>query len=158
MKSAAKPNAFDYSLDYSKLDFRAKPHLYRMGKGEQGVLLVQPYKDEILPHWRFKTPAIALKSARAIYRLFLAYRKQRDFVGMDMARKFMQMGITRSRRYANHASGRKYAGGNRKKPLPPKEDEQKAECAEIFRGFYLRLMADAAYQRGIRDYKAALER
>lgn len=155
-KSPANPNAFDYSLDYSKLDLRANPHLYRMGKGEQGVLLVQPYKDEILPHWRFKTPPIALKSARAIYRLFLAYRKQRDFVGMDMARKFMQMGITRSRRYANHASGRKYAVGNRNKVLPPKEDKEKAECAEIFRGFYLRLMADPVYKKSIQEYKAAL--
>jgi hypothetical protein len=28
---------------------------------------------------------------------------------MDMARKFLQMGFTRARRYANHASGKKYA-------------------------------------------------
>lgn len=39
---------FDYSLDYENLNFRDRPELYRVGKGEQGVLLVQPYKSEIL--------------------------------------------------------------------------------------------------------------
>ena len=29
-------------------------------------------------------------------------------MGMDMARKFLQMGYPRSRRYTNHKSGRKY--------------------------------------------------
>ena len=47
---------FDYSLNYAELDLRAHPELYRVGIGEQGVLLVQPYKGEILPHWRFATP------------------------------------------------------------------------------------------------------
>lgn len=40
--------AFDYSLDFEKIDFREKPELYRVGRGEQGVLLVEPYKGEIL--------------------------------------------------------------------------------------------------------------
>ena len=43
--------------------------------------------------------------------MFLNYRAEDDFVGMDMARKFLQMGYTRARRYANHKSGRKYAPG-----------------------------------------------
>ena len=62
------------------------------GKGEQGVLLVEPYKSEILPHWKFRTPDIARQSAQKIYTLFLEYKAQGDFVGMDMARKFLQMG------------------------------------------------------------------
>jgi Domain of unknown function (DUF4385) len=98
-------NPFDYSIDFKAIDFRQSPELYRIGKGEQGVLLVEPYKSEILPYWRFKTPEIAQQSANAIYELFLNYRAQQDFVGMDMARKFLQMGYTRSRRYANHKSG-----------------------------------------------------
>lgn len=36
------------------------------------------------------------------------YKLEGDFVGMDMARKFLQMGYPRSRRYTNHKSGRKY--------------------------------------------------
>src|SRR5262245_25012948 len=93
---------FDYSLDYRRLNLRSRPDLYRIGRGEQGVLLVEPYKSELLPLWRFRTPLIARKSAAALYRRFLKYRASGDFVGMDMARKFLQMGITRARRYANH--------------------------------------------------------
>ena len=89
-------NKFDYTLDFKTLDFRQHPELYRVGIGEQGVLLVEPYKSEILPHWRFRTPDIARESAQKIYTLFLEYKAQEDFVGMDMARKFLQMGYTRS--------------------------------------------------------------
>ena len=42
--------AFDYSLDFKGTDFRKHPELYRIGRGGQGVLLVEPYKSEILPH------------------------------------------------------------------------------------------------------------
>jgi hypothetical protein len=122
---------FDYSLDFAAIDFREKPELYRIGKGEQGVLLVEPYKSEILPHWRFKTPEIARISADKIYEMFLDYKAKEDFVGMDMARKFLQMGYTRSRRYANHKSGRKYAEGT-KEVLPREEDPIKAASAQIF--------------------------
>jgi hypothetical protein len=131
--------AFDYQLDFKTIDFRAHPELYRIGRGEQGVLLVEPYKSEILPYWRFKTPEIARESAAKIYQLFLDYKAQGDFVGMDMARKFLQMGYTRSRRYANHKSGRKYAQGTRetqdstgREVLPDVVDPIKAESARIF--------------------------
>jgi hypothetical protein len=127
---------FNYSLDFKTIDFRQHPELYRIGRGEQGVLLVEPYKSEILPHWRFKTPEIARESAQTIYQLFLDYKAQSDFVGMDMARKFLQMGYTRSRRYANHKSGRKYAKETQDKGsktvLPRDEDPVKAASAEIF--------------------------
>ncbi len=102
--------AFDYDLDYKNLDLRAQPELYRVGRGEQGVLLVEPYKSEILPHWRFATPDIALESSETIYQMFLDYLAADDFVGADMARKFIQMGYTRARRYANHKGGKKYKG------------------------------------------------
>ncbi len=122
--------AFDYSIDFTQISFREHPELYRVGKGEQGVLLVEPYKSEILPHWRFKTPEIARISADKIYQLFQEYKAEGDFVGMDMARKFLQMGYTRSRRYANHKSGRKY--GTDRAVLPREEDPIKAESAKIF--------------------------
>ncbi len=85
---------FDYDLDYKNLDLRAHPELYRVGRGEQGVLLVEPYKSEILPHWRFATPDIATESSEVIYQMFLDYLADDDFVGADMARKFIQMGYT----------------------------------------------------------------
>lgn len=101
--------AFDYSQDFKKIDFKKNPELYQTGKGEQGVLSVEPYKSEILPHWRFKTPEVAKVSSEKIYKMFLEYLENEDFVGADIARKFLQMGFTRSRRYANHSSGTKYS-------------------------------------------------
>jgi Domain of unknown function (DUF4385) len=135
--------AFDYSLDYKAIDFRQHPELYRVGRGEQGVLLVEPYKSEILPYWRFKTPELARQSADEIYSLFLAYRAANDFVGMDMARKFLQMGYTRARRYANHKSGRKYAAD--KTVLPREADPIKAESARIFYEKWQLAKADPIY-------------
>lgn len=146
--------AFDYKLPYGRLDLRRRPGLYRVGKGEQGVLLVEPYKSEILPHWRFRTPEIARKSAREISRLFREYRRKKDFVGMDMARKFLQMGFTRARRYANHPSGRKY--GKDGKILPRGNEKVKAESAQIFFRAWKRAEADPAYASAKADWKARL--
>ncbi|BCB06069.1 DUF4385 domain-containing protein [Bacillus sp. KH172YL63] len=122
--------AFDYDLDFDYIDFRKNPELYRVGKGEQGVLLVEPYKSEILEHWRFKTPDIAKESSDKIYQMFLDYKEKEDFVGMDMARKFLQMGYTRARRYTNYKGGKKYdEDGNVNER---QEDPVKAESAAIF--------------------------
>ncbi len=137
---------FDDGLDFTAIDFRAHPELYRIGVGEQGVLKVQPYKGEILPHWRFKTPEIARESARAIFQLFEGYKAKGDFVGMDMARKYLQMGYTRSRRYANHKGGRKYAKETGE-PLGEPGDPIKAESAAIFREAWDRARADLEYVR-----------
>lgn len=135
--------AFDYELDYKQIDIRKHKELYKVGKGEQGVLLVEPYKSEILPHWRFKTPEIAQESAEKIYELFEHYRKDDDFVGMDMARKFIQMGYTRARRYANHKRGRKYdeEGNEKERDLDP----IKAQSAAIFKQYWDTIREDEDY-------------
>ncbi|MEJ7861445.1 MAG: DUF4385 domain-containing protein [Pyrinomonadaceae bacterium] len=148
---------FDYSLDYTTLNLRKNPELYRVGKGEQGVLLVEPYKSEILPLWRFKTPEIARESSAKIYKMFLEYKEQKDFVGMDMARKFLQMGITRARRYANHPSGRKYKKGTREIIPIEGEDKVKAESAKIFSEKYYLVKNDAEYQILMNDHKEKYE-
>ncbi len=148
---------FDYSLEYSSLDLRQHPGLYRVGVGEQGVLLVQPYKSELLPHWRFATPELAEKSGATIYAMFLSYLETNDFVGADMARKFLQMGFTRARRYANHKGGRKYDGpvpkalkgqsGAHGRPELPRnaEDPLKARAAEIFKALWDQAEANPKY-------------
>lgn len=132
-------------LDLASLDLRAHPELYRVGRGEQGVLRVQPYKDELLPLWRFRTPEVARESAAAIRARFDEYLAAGDLVGADMARKFLQMGYTRARRYANHPGGRKYDGpvpqgqrgrsgahGRSELPRGP-QDAEKAEAAQVFK-------------------------
>jgi hypothetical protein len=146
---------FDYSLDYATINFREHPELYRVGRGEQGVLLVEPYKSELLPHWRFRTPEVARASAKHIYAQFLGYKAAGDFVGMDMARKFLQMGFTRAKRYANHPSGRKY-GRATGEALPQAADwatNEKAEAARIFYEHYAKAKADPDYQRAKRWHR-----
>ena len=147
------PSGFHYSLDFENTDFREKPHLYRVGKGEQGVLSVEPYKSEILPHWRFKTEEIARESAQKILAIFYEYREQDDFVGMDMARKFLQMGFTRARRYANHRSGSKYGEKGEVNPQEPDAlDNEKARAARVFYAKYLEAREDEHYKKRRKDW------
>lgn len=157
---------FDYTLDFKQIDFRQQPELYRIGRGEQGVLSVEPYKSEILPHWRFRSPAIAQKSAETIYLLYLGYRAAGDFVGMDMARKFLQMGWTRSLRYFNHKSGKKYVGPvpvERKgqsgawgrEVAPFERNPEKLECARIFKKYLEIVRKDPEYRAGIERHQAS---
>ena len=144
--------------DYYGIDFREHPEKYRVSVGEMGVLTAMPYKAEILPYWRFKTPEIARESSEKIYELFLEYKANGDFVGMDMARKFLQMGYTRSRRYANHRTGQKYdgpvpddkkgqSGSHGREQLPRDEDPVKAESAQIFYAKYLEAREDPVYKQ-----------
>ena len=112
---------FNYDLNYKELDFTDEEtrKLYRIGRGEQGVLLVRPYTNDICAHWRFKTPKIAIESAHAIFDMYLDYLEKEDFIGMDMCRKFLEMGFTRSRRYANHRTGKKYDDEGKVRPQEP---------------------------------------
>ncbi|OUL31363.1 DUF4385 domain-containing protein [Nostoc sp. 106C] len=153
---------FDYSLDFPNINFRQHPELYRIGKGEQGVLLVEPYKSEILTYWRFKNPEIAQESSEKIYEIFLAYLEHEDFVGADMARKFLQMGYTRSRRYANHKSGRKYQknelkSGSKKEILPYDVDPIKAESAAIFKAKWIQAKTNEKYLQLLAQHKQMYE-
>jgi len=149
---------FDYSLDYKTLDF-TNPHirkLYRIGRGEQGVLLVRPYTENICQYWRFKNEVTARKSALKIYQMFLDYTREGDFVGMDMARKFLEMGFTRARRYANHSSGKKYSETGQ--VLPQDKDaltSEKAKSATIFKHFRDLAAKDTHYVKLRKEWRAA---
>jgi hypothetical protein len=163
------PNApFNYTLNFNEVDFRKQPELYRIGKGEQGVLLVEPYKSEILPYWRFKTPDVAQESAEKIYQLFLDYLASGDFVGADMARKFLQMGYTRSRRYANHKGGKKYdgpvpddkkgqSGAHGRAQLPQVVDEVKAASARVFYEYWQKAKSNTEYQQMALEHRKKYE-
>ncbi|CAM3898819.1 DUF4385 domain-containing protein [Mesobacillus thioparans] len=142
---------FNYDLDFDSIDFREQPELYRVGRGEQGVLLVEPYKSEILPHWRFKTPDIATGSSEKIYQMFLDYKTNNDFVGMDMARKFLQMGYTRARRYTNYKGGRKYDDDGKVKER--QNDPVKAESAAIFMEKWKQARTDQEYLKMKKEHQ-----
>ena len=149
---------FDYELDYKKLDFTDAEtrKLYRIGRGEQGVLLVRPYTNDICAHWRFVDEAAARNSSAEIYSMFLGFKAKGDFIGMDMARKFLEMGFTRARRYANHASGRKYdevSGEVR----PQEEDwrtNEKSKAAAIFKKVRDLAAYDQTYKQMRREWRS----
>ena len=61
---------FDYKLDYKNILFKPNDKRYRIGRGEQGVLLVRPYTNDICKHWRFKTLDEAKESASTIFNLY----------------------------------------------------------------------------------------
>jgi|TARA_A100001011_G_scaffold169450_1_gene178429 hypothetical protein len=125
---------FDYSLNYKRIKFKPNDSRYRIGRGEQGVLLVRPYTNDICPYWRFKTPADAMISATRILFLYHIYKDKDDFVGMDMTRKFLEMGFTRARRYANHKDGKKYDDNGNVKPQEKDwATSIKAKSAQIFK-------------------------
>lgn len=131
------------------------------------MLTFEPYKSLILPHWAFRTVPIASKSSRTLWAVFRSYVVRSDFVGADMTRKFIQMGMTRARRYANHKGGRKYArvandkegqgagvkdrgkeldkwtGGS---PEEMRKRKEKEEASEIFKAVWRRCVADEEYQ------------
>jgi hypothetical protein len=123
---------------------------YHIGRGEQGVLTFEPYKSVLLPLWRFRTVPIARKSAGELWRRFEEFDEQGDFLGMDMTRKFVQMGMTRAKRYANRAGGRKYRRGTREElPLSErhKGKREKDEASRVFREVWERCRAHEGYQR-----------
>jgi Domain of unknown function (DUF4385) len=125
---------------YDGVDLREHPEEYRIGRGEQGVFHAEPYKGELLPFWRFKNEEAARESSEAIYQKFLGYRSEGDFVGMDVARKYLQMGWTRSLRYA------KYEGGNKSRPREVL-DPEKSRAAEVFRERWRAAAEDEEYLR-----------
>ncbi len=140
-------NKEDYAWQ-PDIDYRQHPELYRVGKGEQGVLICEPYKSEIGPHWRFKTEAIAKESSDAILELFINYLTVGDFVGADMAGKYLQMGYTRARRYANYKGGKKYDKDDGYRLLERGTgNREKAALAAIFYDAWKMAESNPVYKR-----------
>lgn len=142
------------------LDSAALRYSYEIGRGEKGVLTFEPYKGLLLPHWAFRTAAVARGSSRALWAAFRSYVARGDFVGADMARKFVQMGMTRARRYANHKGGRKYAratgerlerwtGGTEEEV---RKREEKEAASEIFKAVWRRCIEDEEYKKLKEDW------
>ncbi|CZS88991.1 uncharacterized protein RAG0_00483 [Rhynchosporium agropyri] len=144
-------------VDFTK---PSKSHLmtYHIGRGEQGVLTYEPYKSYLLPHWRFRTVPIARESSQTLWGKFLEFYEKQDFVGMDMSRKFIQMGMTRSKRYANHKGGRKYVDGKEKVvPIPRSQGhdgkEEKEQASKIFKEVWERCKAHEGYQELKKEFQ-----
>lgn len=153
-----KPSYLDFNIDSypwkPDINYKIHPEKYRVGKGEQGVLICEPYKSEIGQHWRFKNPELATRSSEQIYTLFEQYIKNDDFVGADMARKYLQMGYTRARRYANYKGGIKYQKENDYQlNRRGSGDPEKAEAAKVFYDKYKQAEANPIYKRLKSEWK-----
>lgn len=150
--SIDKPSYLDFNgKNYfwkPDIDYRLHPEMYKVGKGEQGVLICEPYKSEIGKHWRFKNEEIAKMSSEVIFDMFLAYINKEDFVGADMARKYLQMGFTRARRYFNYKGGKKYDAEKGYQQMERGTgDPEKAKAADIFYKKWKEAEADSKYAK-----------
>ncbi|AZI26559.1 DUF4385 family protein [Pedobacter sp. G11] len=160
-KNHKKPSYLDFQIStYAwkpDIDYKKHPEQYKVGKGEQGVLICEPYKSEIGPLWRFKNPVIAQESAEKIFELFKGYLSKNDFVGADLARKYLQMGYTRARRYANYKGGKKYDKDKDYAPLDRGTGtDEKAAAAANFYGFWKRAEDFEDYQQRKLEWKKRL--
>ena len=139
------------------VDYKQNPLQYRIGRGQQGVLICQPYKNELYPLWRFKTPEKAQQSCDDIYNKFIQYLNDDDFVGADMAKKYLHMGFTRSRRYWNHSSGRKWINDGEWKVLPYDRNEKRFWISSnIFLNYWKKARTNEKYLRLKEEFKNAI--
>lgn len=140
------------------LDFRAHPERYRHTSDERGTFKIEPYKSELLPEWSVATLPDAEDSATAIYERYQEYRADGEFVGMDMARKYLQMGWTRAMRYAKYPGGQKYEHddeGNRvERDAQQWYDEEKRRIARVYKEYLDTVRADTAYEQAKRKHRA----
>ena len=140
----SKKYPYSREIDYSK-----SPLLYEIGRGQQGVLICEPYKSQLYPIWKFRTEDIARESAEKIFQKFKDYLSQEDFVGADMAKKYLHMGFTRSRRYANHKSGKKWSNESGEWKILPQEKDwdtnEKARSAKVFYSYWKQAREDEEY-------------
>ena len=87
--------------------------------------------------------------------MFCDYKDQQDFIGMDMARKFLEMGFTRSRRYANHSNGKKYAEDGSIRPQSPTALHcEKARSATVFKKVRDKAAYDETYQTMRKEWRS----
>jgi hypothetical protein len=138
------------------VNFRDRPECYRYQSGEQGAFKVQPYKDELLPHWGFKDEETAEAAVAALREKYEAYRAEDDFVGMDMTRKYLQMGFTRAMRYAKYPGGRKYDDDGTERSPQQWADPEKRAAAVVFRDAWQALTDDPAYQQAKAQHEDAV--
>ena len=89
--------------------------------------------------------------------MFYDYLEQNDFVGADMAKKFLHMGFTRSRRYANHRDGKKWIKENNQWKILPQESDamdcDKAKSAEIFKQAWIEARTNKKYLKMKKEWK-----
>ncbi|WP_449437214.1 DUF4385 family protein [Pedobacter steynii] len=97
---------------------------------------------------------MARESSSKIFEMFRQYLEQNHFVGADMARKYLQMGYTSARRYANYKGGVKYQKDNNSQlNQRGTGDPEKAAAAQVFYQKYKDAEANPIYRHLKADWK-----
>lgn len=91
LKAMEKANKWDHNTNY-----RENPLLYHYTPECSGMYICKPYCEEILNIWKFSSKSTAEQSAKNIYNIFLKYLDFGDFVGCDIARKYLQAGFQKN--------------------------------------------------------------
>jgi len=74
------------------INYKVKPLLYEVTECFGGMYTCEPYKTKFLKVWKFSNPKSAKLSASKIKDMFFLYLKEEDFVGADLAKKFLKAG------------------------------------------------------------------
>ena len=90
LKLMESSSSWDHDINY-----REDPLSYTVTEDCTGMYTCNPYKEELLSIWKFVTSESALKSSKDIYDYFNDCLEKHDFIGADMARKYLQAGATR---------------------------------------------------------------
>ena len=130
--------AFTYDANaYRETNVREHPKCFMVDRGEQGAFTAEPYKIEILPYLICTTLGLIRYSVWQSYALLLNYKEQGNYLGMNIARKLLQMGRARARRYANHENSYKYTpAGPMLSQAANSQTSPKAESARSFNDYY----------------------
>ena len=145
----SKEDAPEYDVN-----FRENPEEYEVGRGSEGVFKVQPYKDELLPLWSYADENAAEKSADALLDAFYGYLDDGDFVGADMARKYLRMGYTRAMRYAKYPGGKKYQEDGKEREPTEWADEGKRRAALVFEDAWTEARENERYRRMRQEHES----
>ena len=79
------------------INYEAQPQRYPLDMDDEHVLSVAPYSERLLPYWRFASTTETALSAAQLYEWYIRYKEAGDFVGMDVARRLLRLGLTRAR-------------------------------------------------------------
>ena len=144
---------FDYDLDYKSLDFTDAEtrKLYRIGRGEQGVLVRSTLT--IYAYWRFVDEPTVRKSVIR-YTKCSVDLKTTGLHWYGHGAEILGDGFYRARRHVNHSSGRKYdkmSGKVRPQDTIGEQIQSKGCC--IFKEVRDKAAYDPEYQRMRRSWR-----
>tara|TARA_B100001094_G_scaffold141565_1_gene137207 strand:+ start:1076 stop:1501 length:426 start_codon:yes stop_codon:yes gene_type:complete len=77
------------------INYKVKPLFYEVTEDFGGMYVCEPYKTDLLKAWKFSNKNASDSSADKIKGMFLSYLKEDDFVGADLAKKFLRAGSER---------------------------------------------------------------